>query len=259
MKRILLAIAIFLSLHTYTRATTITVFWPDEDIVIGADSKLILWGGTETKSVCKIGVLLDRSMLWAAAGILTLGNNVSPVAEIVDEVMSQPLTVTEAFDRVTDALQNFISGSVNAHRQQQPGRPVITQIVFGYFYGSKPAIDFIQAAANPPDYAVKTVRVHCPSNDSNCVGERLIFGETEVIHAELADNPKIIRQLGIKGAIEHFIAEESAVHPIDVGPPAAIVRLTNSRAEWIEKGECDNPPERYACDNASDPACPSPK
>jgi hypothetical protein len=259
MKTILLTIAIWLSLHTYASATTITTFWTDEDIVIGADSKIIFGGIAEAKFVCKIGVLNGRNALWADAGILTVSNNWSPIVDIVNKFVNQPLTMTEVFNHVATGMQDFISSIKNDYRKMMPGTPIALQIIFGYFSDGEPAIEFIQVASLPPDYSVQTSRIHCPSNDISCVRRRLNFGQIDAVNADLAANPEIVSQLGVRGAIERFIDEESHARPNDVGGPVAIARLTNSKVEWIEKGECDNPPERYTCTDASDLSCSGPK
>lgn len=255
MKAILLAITILLSFHTYARATTIAVFWTDEDMVVGADSKLIIGGGLEVKLVCKIGIV--RNVFWAADGLLTVGGDTF-VADIVNEELRRDRPLVEAFEAISIRLRSAFSNIVESVRRTTPTltRPFMTQIIFGYFIDDKPALDFVQVAANPPNYTPQIVRIHCPSDDHNCLpGGRFIIGRRETIITELSSNPDILRLLGIRGAINHFIGEESAIHP-DVGGPIAIARLTSSGVKWVQQGKCDEPPEHYTCTSASDPACP---
>jgi hypothetical protein len=257
MKALLLTITILLSFHTYARAATIVVFWTDEDMVVGADSKLIVGGGLEVKLVCKIGVV--RNLLWAADGLLTVSGDTF-VANIVSEEMGRNRPLAETFDTIGVRLRGTLSNIFDSTRRTTPTltRRFMTQIIFGYFSDNKPALDFVQVAANPPSYDPQIVRIHCPSEDQNCLpGGRFILGQRETILTELSSSPDILRLLSIGGAINHFIDEESAIHP-DVGGPIAIARLTSGGIKWVQQGKCDESPGHYTCDNASDPAC-SPK
>jgi hypothetical protein len=67
------------------------------------------------------------------------------------------------------------------------------------------------------------------------------LGKDEKILSELSSNPDIVEKLGVKAAIDHFIEEESLVHPDTVGGPIAIVHLSSNGIQWIEKGNCNDP------------------
>jgi hypothetical protein len=62
-----------------------------------------------------------------------------------------------------------------------------------------------------------------------------------MITAEMSSDPTILKKLGIIGAIDHFIQEESRVHPDSVGGPIAAVHLGRNGVQWITKGKCENP------------------
>jgi hypothetical protein len=211
--------------------------------VIGADSKLTTAEGKEYQLACKIGIA--RNVVWAAAGGLRFTDNGS-VADIVSTEMTKLLQIQPTLQNIMNVLSIRVSAVISYLRAANLpiARDIGVTITFGYFEDNVLNIDFNQIKlldqAGPSD-TLQTIRRHCP-NDTGCkTSDTSAMGQFETIQAELSSDPNIVKRLGPKGAIEHFIEEESVVHPDTVGGPIAIVRLSGNGIQWIEKGKCDNP------------------
>lgn len=243
----LVATAIFLALNAHARATTIVFIWGPADIVIGADSKLTTREGVESELICKIGI--ERNVVWAAAGALTFNDDTS-VAKFVSEEMNKNLGTQRILDNIVEEVSRKLSEVLTVIKATHTfdnaikDRMYIT-IMFGYFDNGVVNIENdrikLPEGAGPSDN-LQIIRKHCPNlNDSSCTPSGMYFlGKDETIKAEMSSDPGIIQRLGLKGAIDHFIEEESRVHPDTVRGPAAIVHLSSNGVQWIERGKCDN-------------------
>jgi hypothetical protein len=199
--------------------------------------------GKEYQLACKIGI--ERNVVWAAAGALGFNDNTS-VADVVSSEMTKLLQIQPTLQNIMNVLTMRFSDVISFLKTAKfpIARDIGVIITFGYFEDNVLNIDFDQIKlpdqAGPND-KLQTIRWHCP-NDPTCKPNGTYFmGKYETIQTELSSDPNIINRLGIRGAIEHFIEEESVVHPDVVGGPVAIVHLSRNGIQWIDKGKCDNP------------------
>jgi hypothetical protein len=245
MKLILVATALFIALNAYARATTIVVFWGPTDIIIGADSKLSHLEYSGDDLACKIGVV--RNVIWAAAGVLSFNDNTS-VADIVNGEMNKGLEIRHTVDNIVETLRIRLSLVLDTVKRtntlESMRNRLSSSIIFGYLENGVANIDFNEIKL-PPSVGsadLQITRQHCPqANDTRCDIRNYLIGKVETIKAEEASDHNVIQRLGMKGAIDHFVEEESTVNPNTVSGPVAIVHLSSNGIEWIEKGKCDNP------------------
>ena len=251
-----LAIPVVTALCTFIGAaqgTTIVAVRTQTTIVLGADGKAIAedWGGirTEARGVCKIGVAKD--VVWGESGILEVRTRNFSVDQIAAASMSMVGDLDVRIKTFENAMLPKLTEILSASKTNSPAwfhvrfenQPAVG-IVFAAFVDGVPNLrsrDFIARSDQISGAVSVAIKPHdSPSaafpNSASHVSARL--GRHVLADDEIKKNPLIWDRLGLPGAVRHLIEMEIAAVPDEVGPPIAIIEITNAGRRWISRGQC---------------------
>jgi hypothetical protein len=237
-----IAVTFFFALMTQIRATTIVAVWTPTVVTLGADSR----EGDQTKgySVCKI--TFSNNAFWTWSGVSKYSqNNFS-----FDEIISTTVDIPGSLDARISALERMLIPQLvavtNSVRVREPNWKEGEDIISIIFGDAEDRILHIHAVGFSPltdqagNVSIKVRRFDCPS--ASCQGMAYFaLGQHKIIDDEISRNSSIWNQLGVQGAIRHFIEAQIAGLPNHVAPPIAIAEITQGGLRWIDKGVCAPP------------------
>ena len=230
-------------------ATTIVVARTENEIVIGADSKVTDTFGNEVKRrACKIlqvgnlfvafeGLEIDRQTGFNVQDIATMALKTKQSTSVIERVSTLTGSlVTRLFDEITHMRKN----EREAYNKRIEGGQVFLRIVIAGFEKGKPLIfvrSFRAAQITQQQSGITVVPDDC-LND--CQGEVVtrFLGETEAIDGLPEETPGFW-QSGIVEGVRRLVHTEIDARSEYVGPPIDIVRISKSGVQWIQrKPEC---------------------
>jgi hypothetical protein len=215
-------------------ATSVAVFWTDNMIVLGTDSKRVVDGNPTT--VCKLEHVND--VYFAMDGTFANVNTDYDVRAIARKAMAGEGTIQARFDefrkqtiaklpnlvqheRRTQAYQTWISGHdyiVGATFAGVESKKLVLHIMR---FGLNPQGQIIELPINVQETIDRKAIGYYPAGFGTCINNACVV--------DLYDHH------GPDVAVERIINAGIALSPEFVGPPVAIVRLENGTPKWIRR------------------------
>jgi hypothetical protein len=232
-----------------TTATIIVGFRTPTEIVLGADSKILIEPGhIPAPNACKIARLNERIFIVASGRLSSQTFSVRDLA--IDGFRSHgsvldKIQMTEAFIRDRLAIERSHIG-----RWQRPLVGIaVTNVAFFGIEGGVPMVRIRQFTTTADVTRIAIVHNReCPPNcDAGMFA--VFFGDAEgVVLRYVVAHPAYFRRamdrpnVGLPGAIRKLIKMAIVARPDICGRPISIVRTAIGRPpEWIQRGrECAN-------------------
>lgn len=249
----LLAIALILTGHA--AATTIVAVKTQNEIVIGADSKVTdTYGNAFSNQACKIiqagnlffayeGLARDKQTGFDIAQIAARALQLKPNAPISEKVsILTGFVASQLFDELPRLKQH----DPGTYREKVEGGQTFLKILIAGFEGNTPLLFVRQFRAVPINR--QTIGVSIVPDDclKDCAQGIVVksLGETAAIDGLPEETPGFWEG-GIVEGVRRLIETEIAARSEYVGPPIDILRIDKTGAHWIQKkASCVNTSNR---------------
>jgi hypothetical protein len=226
-------------------ATTIVVARTEDEIVIGADSKVTdTFGNEVNRRACKIlqvgelfvafeGLAVDRQTNFNVQDIAMMALRAKQSKTVVERVsILTGLLVTRLFDEMAHMRKN----EPEAYNKRIEGGQVFLRVVITSFEKGRPVIfvrNFRAARITQQQFGITVVPDDCLDD---CHGEVVtrFLGETEAIDGLPEETPGFW-QSGIVDGVRRLIQTEIDARSEYVGPPIDFVRINKNGVQWIQK------------------------
>lgn len=215
-------------------------------IVIGADSKLGRGDapGSLGNGGCKIGVA--NKVVWGYAGTLSVDGTDFSLDRAARRFMAHKGTLTERVKefedwvvvQLTDIIPRLEKGDPKYFSEHIDGRN-FSEIVFaandrGILRMSKRTFVCYQGCAGK----ISVVPDEFPGPKHPESGWTAL-GEYEGVNNAMKANPKLFDH-GLEFGIRNLIQGQIDTHPVDTGPPIAVVRIQKNTIRWVDPGACSD-------------------
>lgn len=240
----LLLLYLSLPIPLESQTAIVAIMTPDS-ILIAADAKATTPDGLKYTTQCKIGS--TRDVVWARSNWAYDPRHNFNADAIAERLMFEPGTVSNRvsdFERtMVPRLTTIMTDVRKTDRSWFDSHidKAVLDFVFGTFEGGHPSMFRVQfkLRTQGQKVTIKPIRLDCPGN---CPGGSVIakLGHDKAVEDALRRNPNIW-DLGFEPALRSLIQTEIEACPREVGPPVAIVRLSNRGLMWLEQGVCNQP------------------
>ena len=226
--------------HSAAQTTIVAVRTPEE-IVIGADSKMMdLRDRSFDSTICKIRKIDD--LFFAFAGFLDIPGLQSDLTEVVREASRSGDSITEkieTFDGLivrdwSQGLPDIRDDHPELYRQKLRGK-IVLQIAFAGIERGKPLLfmRYLKVVERGDVPSIVIYKKQCPGDCP--LGKVYAFlGHTGALKEHMAGGTDIW-DAGYAEGIRRLITIQMEAEPEHVGPPIDILRLDSTGYEWIQK------------------------
>ncbi len=243
-KRFLIAVVMIQFLSSVTRATTIVAVKTQNEIVIGADSKVTdTFGNASANQACKI--VQAGNVFFAYAGFARDTRTNFSIPQIAADALNfkPELSVTEK----TKILADTVAAKLNielpllkksewvTYREKIEGKIFLKIIVAG-FEKNKPVILVRKFRLGRVEGQTPGVIVSADDCDAKCKDKYItrFLGETAAIDGLPEETPGFWKN-GLAAGVKSLIEISIAARDEYVGAPIDILRITAKSAAWIQK------------------------
>ncbi len=227
------------------RATTIVVARTNDEIVIGADSKVTdSFGSDLNKQACKIfpvgnlfvameGLEVDRQTGFNLPEISSTALQLKPSASAAEKV-----SILTGFlvSRLFDELAHLKKHAPETYNKKIEGGQMFLRVIIAGFEKGHPLIfvrNFRATQISVQQIGVSVLPDDCLEGCQGVVVTRLL-GETDAIDGLPEETPGFWQQ-GLVNGVRRLIETEIAARSEYVGPPIDILRIDRNGARWIQK------------------------
>jgi hypothetical protein len=234
------------------RATTIVVARTQNEIVIGADSKVTdTFGNDLNRRECKIrqvgnlliaieGLEIDRKTGFSVPEILTSALQSKPAASAAEKIS---ILMGYLVSGLLVELPYLKAHEPDTYFRKIEGGQLFLRIIVAGFENGKPLVfvrSFRALQYNPGQIGVAVIPDDCLENCQGTVVTRYL-GESDAIEGLPEETPDFWKA-GLSDGVRRLIETEIAARSEYVGPPIDIVRINRSGAQWLQKKpECSEP------------------
>jgi hypothetical protein len=232
----------FLSLAA--RATTIIVVKTEDEIVIGADSKVTdTFGNTSANQACKIvqagdvffayaGFARDNQTGFSIPQIAADALNLKPTASVTEKTEILTRVAVKKLNVEIPLLKqnNFVT-----YREKIEGKIFLRILVAG-FEKNKPVILVRKFRLGQTEEKKVSVIISTDDCDAKCTGKNVtrFLGEIEAIDGLPEETPDFWKG-GLASGVRKLIETQIAAREEYVGAPIDILRISAKGAAWIQK------------------------
>lgn len=249
MRSVLLSACVLVLTIGSVRATTIVVARANNEIVIGADSKVTdTYGNDLNKRACKIRPIGD--LFVAIEGLEIDRQTGFSVPDIAVQALGSK-TATSTPDKISMLMGYLVSNlltelaHLKAHEPQTyfkkiEGGQLFLRIVVAGFENGRPLLfvrSFRALQYNPGQIGVVVIPDDCLDDCKGAIVTRFL-GESDAIEGLPEETPDFWKA-GLSDGVRKLVETEIAARSEYVGPPIDIVRISASGAQWVQrKKEC---------------------
>jgi len=230
-------------------ATTIVVARTNNEIVLGADSKVTdTFGNDLNRRACKIlrvgnlflafeGLEIDRKTGFSVPELSTTALNFRPSGPVSEKIsILTGFLVTELMAE----LSHLKTHEPETYFRKIEGGQLFLRLIVAGFEKERPLVfvrSFRALQYNPGQIGVSVIPDDCLEKCEGAVVTRFL-GESDAIDGLPEETPDFWKA-GLSNGVRRLIETEIAARSEYVGPPIDIVRITKSGFQWIErKPEC---------------------
>lgn len=242
MRSVRLAVLVCALLCASARATTLVAIWSPQQLLLGADSRVVDDQRQPLHNACKI--VQQGNLFLAFSGLAEDPATGFTAAALARESLRQAGTLGERLAHFAGSarapLQRAVTGLASAapaqFRRLQGGHPVL-QVIFAQVEAGVPRLGVAGFTMTGDGQVEASTRLIADGDDGR--GPRIIYaGQQQEIRQYLGTHHDWYAQ-DAAGLIRELITRESASGTGLVGTPVDILALGPARARWLQrKPEC---------------------
>lgn len=225
----------------FLHGTTIVAIRTPEDIVIGADSKILSTDGTLSSSVCKI-MQVDNFFFASAGLVMDTSGKYSVTSKVIkaSQKKGRIFDIATNFESIIipeleEVVKELKSTEPEYYKREIEGRAALEIVFFG-IEDNVPVLymryfQVVKLATG--SFSIKVHQQNCPGDCPSGIAYT-VLGQHEAIDKTLGSNQGFWK-MGLVEAIRKLIEIEISHKPKYVAPPIDILRMNKKEIYWVQK------------------------